>query len=89
MTSDEIAFSRKRLGLPQASRQPPNGSRHGPCIRVRADGKRLGEFAGMLALHYTRGEDYDKAEAYMIRAGEEALKAAASSEALIYYGVCR
>jgi class 3 adenylate cyclase len=48
--------------------------------------ERVGEFAGMLALHYTRGEDYDKAEEYMIRAGEEALKAAGSSEALTYYG---
>ncbi len=47
--------------------------------------ERLGEFTGMLALHYTRGEDYDKAEKYMIRAGEEALKAAGSAEALNYY----
>jgi class 3 adenylate cyclase/tetratricopeptide (TPR) repeat protein len=46
---------------------------------------RLREFAGMLAWHYTRAEEYDKAEEYMIRAGEEALKSAASSEAIIYY----
>jgi predicted ATPase len=47
--------------------------------------ERLGELAGMLAWHYTRAEEYDKAEEYMIRAGEEALKSAASSEALNYY----
>jgi class 3 adenylate cyclase/tetratricopeptide (TPR) repeat protein len=47
--------------------------------------ERVGEFAGMLALHYTRGEDYDKAEQFMIRAGEEALKAAGSAEAITYY----
>jgi class 3 adenylate cyclase len=47
--------------------------------------ERLGEFAGMLAWHYTRGEDYDNAEKYMMKAGEEALKSAASSEAITYY----
>jgi tetratricopeptide (TPR) repeat protein len=46
---------------------------------------RLGEFAGMLALHYTRGEDFDKAERYLIRAGEEALRSGASREAINHY----
>jgi len=46
---------------------------------------RLHEFYGMLALHYSRGENLEKAEEYLIKAGEEALKAAASSEALNYY----
>ena len=46
---------------------------------------RLHEFYGMLALHYSRGENLEKAEEYLIKAGEEALKAAASSEALHYY----
>jgi len=47
--------------------------------------KRLHEFYGMLAYHYGMGEDLDKAEEYMIRAGEEAMKSAASSEALNYF----
>ncbi|MEF8942412.1 MAG: adenylate/guanylate cyclase domain-containing protein [Desulfohalobiaceae bacterium] len=46
---------------------------------------RLTEFYGMLAFHYSKGEDLDKAETYMTKAGEEALKASASSEALYYY----
>ena len=46
---------------------------------------RLNEFYGMLALHYSKGEDLEKAEEYLIKAGEEALKAAASSEAIQYY----
>jgi class 3 adenylate cyclase/tetratricopeptide (TPR) repeat protein len=46
---------------------------------------RLNEFYGMLALHYSLGEDLEKAEEYLIKAGEEALKAAASSEAIHYY----
>jgi class 3 adenylate cyclase/tetratricopeptide (TPR) repeat protein len=46
---------------------------------------KLHEFYGMLALHYSRGENLEKAEEYLIKAGEEALKAAASSEALNYY----
>ncbi len=47
--------------------------------------ERLNEFYGFLALHYSRGEDNKKAEEYLIKAGEEALKAAASTEALNYY----
>ncbi len=47
--------------------------------------ERLHEFYGMLALHYSRGDDLDKAEEYMIKAGEEALKSSASDEALHYY----
>jgi class 3 adenylate cyclase/tetratricopeptide (TPR) repeat protein len=46
---------------------------------------RLHEFYGMLALHYCKGENTEKAEEYLIRAGEAALKAAASNEALNYY----
>jgi class 3 adenylate cyclase/tetratricopeptide (TPR) repeat protein len=46
---------------------------------------RLNEFYGMLALHYSLGEDLVKAEEYLVKAGEEALKAAASSEAIHYY----
>jgi len=47
--------------------------------------ERLHEFYGMLAFHYSRGEDLAKAEEYMVKAGEEALKASASSEAMYYY----
>jgi len=47
--------------------------------------ERLHEFYGMLAFHYSRGEDEEKTEEYLIKAGEEALKASASSEALHFY----
>ena len=47
--------------------------------------ERLHEFYGMLALHYMKGEDNENAEHYLIKAGEEALRASASSEALNYY----
>ena len=47
--------------------------------------ERLHDFYGMLAYHYGMGEDLDKAEEYMIKAGEEAMKSAASSEALNYF----
>ncbi|UCH95044.1 MAG: protein kinase [Candidatus Aminicenantes bacterium] len=47
--------------------------------------QRLHEFYGMLALHYSKGENLEKAEEYLTKAGEEALKAAASNEALNYY----
>ena len=47
--------------------------------------ERLHEFYGMIAFHYSQGEDLEKAEEYLVKAGEEALKAAASSEAINYY----
>ena len=47
--------------------------------------ERLHEFYGILAYHYSSGDNLDKAEEYMLRAGEEALKASASNEALHYY----
>ncbi|MBC2715386.1 MAG: AAA family ATPase [Desulfobacteraceae bacterium] len=47
--------------------------------------ERLHEFYGMLALHYIKGEDYEKAEQYLVKAGEEAIRSSASSEALNYY----
>lgn len=46
---------------------------------------RLYEFYGMLAFHYSRGDEMEKAEEYLLKAGEEALKAAASYEALNYF----
>ncbi|MBC2713945.1 MAG: AAA family ATPase [Desulfobacteraceae bacterium] len=47
--------------------------------------ERLHEFYGMLALHYSKGEDYEKAEHYLVKAGEEAIRSSASSEAVQYY----
>jgi len=47
--------------------------------------KRLSEFYGILAFHYSRGDEMEKAEEYLLKAGEEALKAAASNEALNYF----
>jgi len=47
--------------------------------------QRLHEFYGMLAFHYSQAEDLDKTEEYLIKAGEESLKASASAEALNYY----
>ncbi len=46
---------------------------------------KLHEFFGMLAFHYSRGEELEKAEEYMTKAGEEALRSSASNEALHYY----
>ena len=46
---------------------------------------RLHNFYGILAYHYSNGENLDKAEEYLIKAGEEALKSSASSEAINLY----
>ena len=47
--------------------------------------ERLHEFYGMLAYHYCQAESLEEAEEYLIKAGEEALRSAASDEALHYY----
>jgi tetratricopeptide (TPR) repeat protein len=47
--------------------------------------ERLKEFYGILAYHYGKANKFDKAEEYVIKAGEEALRSSASSEALNYY----
>jgi len=46
---------------------------------------KLPNFYGILAYHYSNGENLEKAEEYLIKAGTEALKSSASSEALNYY----
>lgn len=46
---------------------------------------RLDDFFGMLALHYSRCENLEKAEDYLVKAGEVAVRSAASSEALGYF----
>ena len=46
---------------------------------------RLYEFYGLLAYHYSRAEDLEKAEEWMTKAGEEALRSSSSNEALHYY----
>ncbi|MEN8204059.1 MAG: hypothetical protein ABFS28_15785, partial [Bacteroidota bacterium] len=46
---------------------------------------RLPDFLGTLAYHYTCAEELDRAESYLIQAGEKALKTSASSEALHYF----
>ena len=46
---------------------------------------RLNEFYGMLAYHYSSAEDLVEAAKFLKKAGEEALKSSASSEAINYY----
>jgi class 3 adenylate cyclase/tetratricopeptide (TPR) repeat protein len=48
-------------------------------------GERLSEFHGMLGHHYGRADDLPKAEEHLFKAGEEAARAAASSEALAHF----
>lgn len=46
---------------------------------------KLHEFYGILSYHFNKGADLDKAEDYMVKAGDEAMNVSASSEALEYY----
>ena len=47
--------------------------------------ERLYDFFGMLAYHFSKGGDLEKAEVFMIKAGEQALQSSASVEALYFY----
>ena len=47
--------------------------------------ERLEEFYSMLAHHYVKGEVWDKAQEYLFKAGDQAGRIAADSEALTYY----
>ena len=47
--------------------------------------ERVRDFYGQLAYHYTVGEHWEKAEEYLIKAGEEALRSSAASEAIHFY----
>lgn len=51
----------------------------------RAFRERLHEFYGMLVIHYSKADDLEKAEKYMAKAGAEALRSSASSEAVHYF----
>jgi len=42
-------------------------------------------YHGMLAFHFSKGRDLDRAEQFLLRAGEDAARAAASNEALHFF----
>ena len=46
---------------------------------------RLDEFYGVLAYHYARAEAWEKAQGYLLKAGDQAGRIAADSEALAHY----
>lgn len=51
----------------------------------RVFSEKLSEFYGMLAYHFVQADNLVKAEEYMIKAGREAMKSSASSEALVFF----
>jgi len=56
----------------------------GECVEALfAD--RLDEFYGLLAYHYTQAEEWEKAQDYLFKAGDQAGKIAADAEALEHY----
>ena len=46
---------------------------------------RLDEFSSVLAYHYARAESWEKAQAYLLKAGDQAGRIAADAEALTHY----
>ena len=45
----------------------------------------ISEFYGILSWHYSKAENFQKAEEYLLKAGEGAMRTSASSEAIHYY----
>ena len=58
--------------------------RVGECMETLF-AERLDEFYGLLAYHYTRAEEWEKAQDYLFKAGDQAGKIAADAEALEHY----
>ena len=58
--------------------------RVGECIEALYS-DRLEEFVGLLAHHFAQAQVWDKAQMYLLRAGDEAAKVAADVEALAHY----
>jgi len=58
--------------------------RVGECIE-HLFAERLEDFAGVLAYHYARAEDWQKAQDHLFRAGDHAGRVAADAEALAHY----
>jgi class 3 adenylate cyclase/tetratricopeptide (TPR) repeat protein len=58
--------------------------RVGECIEALFT-DRIEEFVGLLAYHFAQAEDWEKAQMYLLRAGDEAGKVAADAEALDHY----
>ncbi len=56
----------------------------GECIE-RLFAARLDEFYGLLAYHYTMAEEWEKAQHYLFKAGDQAGMLAADAEALTHY----
>jgi class 3 adenylate cyclase/tetratricopeptide (TPR) repeat protein len=46
---------------------------------------RMGELYGILAYHYTKAEDWPKAQTFLLKAGDQAVGVAAAGEAVVYY----
>ena len=59
-------------------------ARVGACIEVLFP-DRLEGFYGLLAYHYARAEDWEKAQEYLFKAGDRAGQIAADAEALAHY----
>ncbi len=47
--------------------------------------ERINEFYGTLAMHYSKAENFIKAEEYLVKAGDESMNSAASTEAIDYF----
>jgi tetratricopeptide (TPR) repeat protein len=46
---------------------------------------RCSEFVAVLAYHYAKAEEWEKAQDYLVKAGEQASRIAADAEALVHY----
>ena len=69
--------------IPLAVRNPLHGRVAHAIEELFPD--RLPEFYGMLALHYGKAKEFVRATDYLMKAGADAARVAASTEALVYF----
>jgi class 3 adenylate cyclase/tetratricopeptide (TPR) repeat protein len=86
---EEYAFTHALLqetvyeALLQATRRELHG--RVAAILEQLFANRLPDYYGMLAFHFSQAGDTEKAEKYLLEAGEDAARAAASDEALAFF----
>jgi len=59
--------------------------RHVADVLKSRAGERVDDMAGLLAYHYSRAEEWERAQAYLFTVGDQALRIAADTEAIDLY----
>jgi tetratricopeptide (TPR) repeat protein len=83
MFSHDLIHESVYESIPPLERRNLHEKIGGAIVRLFSD--RLEDFFSLLAYHYARAEVWEKAQKYLLKAGDQAEAVAADSEALVHY----